>query len=160
MWKSSIKSVTPEANSAIPEMIFGNTAFSMSWLPAAMKPAMSRAITQPARSRAVAMCVQRRTGSLSAVSRDTHAIFAGREVEASHWVTAVVLPYPAGAAIKVTGRCEAFSSSSTSRLLVTHSGRAGGGRSLASSMKSTGRRIGLAASRRTSCTTADHPEFD
>jgi hypothetical protein len=124
-------------NAAIASTILGRTTATTSWPPAATKPAMSRATRQPARSRAVAICVHSRAGSLSEVSSDIQATFAGADSEANHWATTVVLPYPAGAAINVTGRWVARLSSSSSRTRTTHSERAGGGRSLASKIEAT-----------------------
>jgi len=91
-WKSSTTIVTFPDRAAIASRTRGSTAPNMSCPPAATKPAMSRAMTQPARSRAVAMCVHKRTGSLSDASSDIHATIAGREGDASHCVTTVVLP--------------------------------------------------------------------
>ena len=77
---------------AIASMIIGSTEVVRSLAPAAMKPATSRGMLQPARSRAVAMWLHRRAGSLSATSRETHATVAGRDPEANHWATSVLLP--------------------------------------------------------------------
>ena len=76
--KSSTKIAMSSDSAAIPSTILGSTAVSMSWLPAAMKPAISRAMTQPAWSRAAAMCVHNRTGSLSEVSSEIQATAATR----------------------------------------------------------------------------------
>lgn|SRR3954447_17474225 len=103
-----------------------------------MKLGMSRAMAQPTRSRAVAMCIHSLAGSLSEASSDIQANVSGRRTESNHCATMVLLPYPAGAAINVTGCWAARWSCSTRRVRGTHSDRAGGGRSLASSMESTG----------------------
>ncbi len=55
------------------------------------------------------MWVQNRTGSLSAASRPTQARFRA-VIWSSHWATTVVLPYPAGAATRVSGQSAVESS--------------------------------------------------
>ena len=67
---------------------------------------------------------------VAAVERDPGG---GRQVRClSHWATSVVLPYPAGAAIRVTGWRTARIMASTRRLRSIQLSRAGGGWSFAS----------------------------
>ena len=92
MWKSSMTITTFWDRTAIASTMRGSTPVSMSWPPAETNPATSRAILQPARSRAVAICVHSRTGSLSGASSEIQATISGRAGDASHCVTTVVLP--------------------------------------------------------------------
>ena len=93
----------------------------------ATSPAAPRSNEQPARSRAVAMWVQNLTGSLSAASSATQARL--RPVSrSSHCATTVVLPYPAGAAIKVSGHSLTDRSRVTTRRSRAHPLRPHAGR--------------------------------
>src|SRR5437868_13530408 len=66
-------------------------------------------------------------GSFSPSSSDSHAVRAlGRSIPSTHSLTSVVLPKPAGAAMRVSLRCRPALSRSSKRGRLTTSGRSGG----------------------------------